>query len=55
MVHLLRTDKTRESSLSDGFVFDINEGATDDPIKWKLYNWGTSRLHDIEVKEERKE
>ncbi len=38
-----------------GFVFDMDEGKTDDPIKWKIYNWGASRLHDIEVKNDNKE
>lgn len=33
-----------------GFVFDMNDNPEDDPLLWKMYNWGAVRLHDVKLK-----
>ncbi len=35
-----------------GFVFDMEENPDDEPLLWKIYNWGAVRLHDVELKKE---
>lgn len=35
-----------------GFIFDMDENPDDDPLLWKMYNWGAVRLHDVELKKE---
>ena len=35
-----------------GFVFDMHENPEDEPLLWKMYNWGATRLHDVELKKE---
>lgn len=33
-----------------GFVFDMNENPDDNPMLWKIYNWGAVHLQDVELK-----
>ena len=35
-----------------GFVFDMNESPTDEPLLWRTYNWGAVHLNEVKVKKE---